>query len=60
MSEEKKKRKRKGERKDGRIQVTFTVGYKPDGKPDRKVFYGYTREEAEKNVMTIKRNRNSA
>ena len=39
-------RKRKGERKDKLIQVTLQVGYKDDGKPDRKSFYGHTRAEA--------------
>ena len=48
MSEEKKTRKRKGERADGRIQVTYTDGYRPDGKPNRLSFYGKTRGEAEK------------
>ncbi|MDI9521536.1 MAG: hypothetical protein QM308_10360 [Bacillota bacterium] len=42
-----KKRRRKGERKDGRIARTLTVGVKPDGKPDRKFFYGKTITEAE-------------
>ena len=41
-----KTRKRKGERKDHRVQVTLTVGVKPDGSPDRKSFYGKTRTEA--------------
>ena len=41
-----KTRKKKGERKDRRIQVTLTVGVKPDGSPDRKSFYGKTRTEA--------------
>lgn len=40
-------RKRKGERPDGLIQVSLTVGHKEDGKPDRKFFYGHTRAEAE-------------
>lgn len=43
----KEKRKRKGERPDGLIQVSLQVGFKPDGKPDRKYFYGKTRAEAE-------------
>ena len=46
MSEEKKTRKRKGERADGRIQVTYTDGYRSDGKPNRISFYGKTRDEA--------------
>lgn len=41
-----KTRKKKGERKDHRIQVTLTVGVKPDGSPERKSFYGKTRTEA--------------
>lgn len=40
-------RKRKGERPDGLIQVSLTVGYKDDGRPDRKYFYGHSRTEAE-------------
>lgn len=43
-----KKRKRKGERADGLIQRTLQIGYKPDGKPDRKYFYGHTIAEAER------------
>ena len=47
MSESsKQKRKRKGERPDGLIQVSLKIGYKPDGRPDRKYFYGHTRAEA--------------
>lgn len=42
----KQKRKRKGERPDGLIQVSLKIGYKPDGRPDRKYFYGHTRAEA--------------
>lgn len=42
-----KKRRRRGERADKRIQVTLTLGRRPDGKPDRKSFYGRTRAEAE-------------
>lgn len=44
--EKQKKRRRRGERPDGLIQVSLKVGVKPDGKPDRKYFYGKTREEA--------------
>lgn len=44
---EKKTRKKRGERPDGRIQVTYTDGRKPDGKPNRISFYGRTRSEAE-------------
>lgn len=47
VSEEKKSRKKKGERPDGRIQVTYTDGYRPDGKPNRISFYGKSRKEAE-------------
>lgn len=39
-------KKRRGLRADKRVQVTLTIGYKPDGKPDRKSFYGRTRAEA--------------
>lgn len=39
-------RKRRGLRPDKRVQVTLTIGYKADGKPDRKSFYGKTRAEA--------------
>ena len=41
------KHKRKGERRDGLIQVSLCIGKKPDGKPIRKYFYGKTRAEAE-------------
>lgn len=41
-------KKRKGERPDGLIQVSLTIGTRPDGKPDRKYFYGHTRAEAER------------
>lgn len=45
----KRKKKRRGERADGRIQVTAQVGVNPDtGKPIRKSFYGKTRTEAER------------
>lgn len=39
-------RKRKGLRKDNRIQVTYSDGVRPDGKPNRIAFYGKTRAEA--------------
>lgn len=39
-------RKKKGERKDGLIQVTLELGYAPNGKRRRKSFYGHTRTEA--------------
>lgn len=41
-------RKRKGERPDGLIQVSYQIGRKEDGRPDRKYFYGHTRAEAER------------
>lgn len=41
-------KKRRGERKDGLIQVSLQIGYKPDGRPDRKYFYGHSRAEAER------------
>ena len=39
-------KKRRGERKDGLIQVALDVGYNPDGSRRRKYFYGRTRAEA--------------
>lgn len=41
-------RKRKGERKDGLIQVTLDLGYNDEGKRIRKSFYGHSRAEAER------------
>ena len=41
-------RKRKGERPDGLIQVSLQIGYKDDGRPARKYFYGHSRAEAER------------
>jgi integrase len=41
-------KKRRGERPDGLIQVSIQIGYKPDGRPDRKYFYGHSRAEAER------------
>ena len=41
-------RKRKGERPDGLIQVSLQIGYKDDGLPARKYFYGHSRAEAER------------
>ena len=41
-------RKRKGERSDGRIQITLDIGYNAEGKRMRKVFYGHTRAEAQR------------
>lgn len=55
MSNSPKKRKRKGERPDGLIQVSWTDGQKPDGSPNRKFFYGRTREEANYNRDEYKR-----
>jgi integrase len=46
--EEKKTRKKRGERKDGRIQVTLSIGFDKDGKRIRRSFYGQTRGEAER------------
>lgn len=42
-----KKKRSKGVRSDKRIQVTYVDGRKPDGKPNKKFFYGKTRSEAE-------------
>lgn len=42
-----KKRKPRGLRPDGRVQVTYTDGRRPDGRPNRIPFYGRTRAEAE-------------
>jgi len=41
-------KKRKGERPDGLIQVSLQIGFRDDGKPDRKYFYGHSRAEAER------------
>ena len=41
-------RKRKGERPDGLIQVSRQIGYRDDGRPARKYFYGHSRAEAER------------
>lgn len=46
--DEKKTRKKRGERKDGRIQVTVSIGFDKDGKRIRRSFYGQTRGEAER------------
>lgn len=43
-----RKRRRRGERPDGYIQVSVVVGRKPNGSYIRKYFYGKTRAEAEK------------
>jgi len=44
--DQKKKRKRKGERKDGLIQIVMELPRKPDGSRDRKYFYGKTMDDA--------------
>ena len=49
------KKRRRGERADGRIQVTLTIGRRSDGKPEKKVFYGKTRLEAERKRDEYKR-----
>lgn len=54
--EEKKTRKKRGERKDGRVQITYTDGFRPDGKPNRISFYGRSRAEAEKKRDEYKKN----
>lgn len=41
-------KKRKGERPDGLIQVSCSIGRKPDGSLNRKYFYGHSRAEAER------------
>lgn len=46
MSEDKQRRKKKGERKDGRVQVTLTTGMDERGRPIRKSFFGRSRAEA--------------
>lgn len=47
MDDKRIKKKQKGLRSDNRVQVTLTVGRKPDGSPDRKSFYGATWTEAD-------------
>ncbi len=49
--------KRRGERDDKRILLTLVIGMKPNGKPERKYFYGYTREEAARKREEYKRAR---
>lgn len=39
-------KRRRGERKDGLIQVALDVGHNPDGTRKRKYFYGHSRAEA--------------
>ena len=46
MSDNPSKKKRRGERADGRILVTLVIGTDENGKTIRKYFYGSTREEA--------------
>ena len=41
-------RKRKGERADGLIQISGSLGRDENGKRIRKVVYGHTRQEAER------------
>ena len=41
-------KKRKGQRKDGLIQVVLDIGHNPDGSRKRKSFYGHSRAEAER------------
>lgn len=53
------KRKRKGERPDGLIQVTLDLGRGPDGKRIRKSFYGHSRAEAERKRDEYKAHINS-
>lgn len=57
MSNEINRRKRRGEREDGRILVTLAIGVDEKGKTVRKYFYGNTREEAEKKRDRYKRER---
>jgi integrase len=42
-------------RKDGRWEAKASVGYKPDGKPDRKTVYGRTQAEVKEKLEAIKR-----
>lgn len=37
-------------RSDGRWESAITIGYKPNGKPDRKYFYGKTQKEVKEKV----------
>ena len=55
MTTDDKKRKRRGERDDGRILVTLAIGRADNGRIIRKYFYGRTRKEAEKNRDEYKR-----
>ena len=51
------KKKRRGERADGRILVTLVIGTDEQGKTVRKYFYGNTREEAVRKRDRYKRER---
>lgn len=59
MDGEVKKRKRKGERKDKRIQITYTDGVRPDGHPNRISFYGALERKRWKsaNGISVKKSR---
>lgn len=52
------KRKRRGEREDGRILVTLVTGKTDDGRVKREYFYGKTRAEAEAKRDAYKAKRN--
>ena len=53
-------KKRRGERADGLIQVSLAIGYKPDGRIDRKYFYGHSRAEAERKREAYKQRMGSS
>lgn len=55
MSKDMPKKKRRGEREDGRILVTLSIGTDQNGKTIRKYFYGATREEANRKRDQFKR-----
>lgn len=56
MSESAKKRKRRGERKDGRIQVTATIGIdNASGKAIRKSFSGIVAQKPNENELNTLR-----
>lgn len=57
MSGNTTKKKRRGERADGRVLLTLIIGKKENGKPERKYFYGNTREEANRKREQYKRER---
>lgn len=44
-------------RKDGRYQISVTVGYAPGGKPIRRVAYGHTIREVEEAAAELRRQR---